>query len=176
VAFFRTLAELSRESARFFSRHGVKGHRFDDFAKFAATLAAIASRQLKQELLDSGQSKLLEFYGVVLADFCGFYENSWCEDEDLPDTSFCVPTAVDLYTGNERVVGQGRPRAIYVICEQEGQKFLARGGVLSYRDWLGPAWGEGKMTEGRWLALAATGKLKAPAWQERFSAPGDYPE
>ncbi len=172
VAFFRTLAELSRESARFFDRHGVKGHRFDDFAKFAATLAVIASRQLEQKPLDSGQSKLLKFYGVVLADFCGFHSNSWCEDDSLPDTPFCVPVAVDLFYRNERVVGQGRPRAIYVICEQEGQKFLARGGVLSYRDWVGPAWGEGKMTEKRWVELAADGRLKAPAWQEKFSAPG----
>jgi len=172
VAFFRTLAELSRESARFFDRYGVKGHRFDDLATFVATLAVVASRQIEQKPLDSGQSELLKQYGEVLADFCGFYSTSWCSDESLPDTSFCVPVAVDLFTGNERVVGQGRPRAIYVICEQEGQKFLARGGVLSYRDWLGPAWGEGKMTEKRWLELAAAGNLKAPAWQEKFSVAG----
>jgi hypothetical protein len=170
------LAELSQESARFFGRHGVKGHRFDDFAKFAATLAVIASRQLEQKPLDSGQSELLGQYGEVLADFCGFYGDSWRDDEWLPDTSFCVPVAVDVLSRDERVVGQGRPRAIYVICEQEGQKFLARGGVLSYRDWVGPAWGEGKMTEKRWLELAATGRLKAPAWQEKFSVPGDSPE
>jgi hypothetical protein len=162
------LAELSGESARFFDRHGAKGHRFDDFATFAATLAEIASRQLKQEPLDSEQSKLLEFYGVVLADFCGFHGNTWCNDDDLPDTSFCVPISVDLYTGNERVVGQAQPRAIYVICEQDGRKFLAEGGVLSYRDWLGPAWGEGKMTENRWIKSAAKDELKPPAWQEKF--------
>lgn len=176
VAFFRTLAELSRKSARFFSRHGVKGHRFDDFAKFAATLAAIASRQLKREPLDSGQSKLLKFYGVVLADFCGFHSTSWCSDEDLPDTSFCVPISVDLFTRNERVVGQARPRAVYVICERDGETFLAEGGVLSYRDWLGPAWGEGKMTEEKWLDLATKGELKGPAWQEKFYVSGEIQE
>jgi tetratricopeptide (TPR) repeat protein len=170
AAFFQTLAELSRESARFFDRHGVKDHEFDGLAKLAATLAVIASRQIEQKPLDSGQRELLEQYGEVLANFCGFYKNM--NDEYLPDTSFCVPVGVDLYTGNERVVGQGRPRAIYVICEQEGQKFLARGGVLSYRDWVGPAWGEGKVTERRWLALAADDELKAPAWQEKFCLPG----
>jgi tetratricopeptide (TPR) repeat protein len=170
VAFFQTLAELSRESARFFDRHGVKDHEFDGLAKLGATLAVIASRQIEQKPLDSVQRELLEQYGKVLANFCGFYNN--LEDEYLPDTSFCVPVGVDLYTGNERVVGQGRPRAIYVICEREGQKLLARGGVLSYRDWVGPAWGEGKVTERRWLALAADDELKAPAWQEEFSVPG----
>jgi hypothetical protein len=176
VAFFRTLAELSRESARFFGRHGVKDHEFDDFAKFTATLAVIASRQIEQKPLDYGQSELLKQYGVVLAEFCGFYGNSWCNDESLPDTSFCVPVSVDLFTGNERVVGQARPRAIFVICEQDGEMFLARGGVLSYRDWVGPAWDEGKMTEERWLESAAAGKLKAPAWQEKFSFPGGSAE
>ncbi len=176
VAFFRTLAELSQESGRFFDRYGVNDHKFDDLGKLAATLAVIASRQIEQKPLDNGQSELLKQYGVVLADFCGFYSTSWCSDEDLPDTSFCVPVAVDLFYRNERVVGQGRPRAIYVICEVGGRKFLARGGVLSYRDWLGPAWGEGKMTEKRWVDLAADDKLKAPAWQEKFSAPGDFPK
>jgi hypothetical protein len=62
------------------------------------------------------------------------------------------------------------------VREEGGRKFLARGGVLSYRDWVGAAWSEGKMTEKRWRELAADGKLKAPAWQEKFSVPGDFPE
>ncbi|MGD8719448.1 MAG: DUF3160 domain-containing protein [Candidatus Zixiibacteriota bacterium] len=168
VAFFQALAELSRATGRFFDRHGAGNHRFGEIAFYAEALADIASRQLRGEPLSRFEYYGLLDYGKILADLCGFYGESWSDDSKLPPTAFHTPLGVDLYTGNERVVGQGKPRAIYVICEYGGYKFVAQGGVLSYRDWVGPAWGEGKMTEERWLKSAANDELIAPAWQEKY--------
>jgi len=171
VRFYEALTKLTAYTQEFFLERDVNEPGFAEVASLLAELQPILRKQVAGEVFTAREVELLENYGPYLAHACGFLGNVWLDDENLPDTPFCVPVAVDLYTERERVVGQARPRAIYVLCEREGETYLTRGGVLSYRDWLGPAWGPGRMTLAEWRDRRGWGRVPVPAWQGRFSSP-----
>ena len=166
--FFEAMLELAVVTDAFFEQHDVRAGKFTDLEVLLVDLLAVLKVQLAGRALSEDQEAFLRDYGPRLADVCGFEGNSWLVDERLPDTPFCVPMSVDVFTGQERVVGQARPRALYVIVEREGKRFLTVGGVLSFRDFVGPAQGPDRMTLERWRERA--GEFAAPAWQARFAA------
>jgi hypothetical protein len=168
LAFFRELLELSVLTDDYFRDYGVADTRFNALSVLLVNLVDILEKQLAAEVLTDEERDYLDHYGPELAVTCGYLRGIWHDDERLPDTPFCVPFYLDLYTGNERVVGQARPRALYVLCEYEGRKYCALGGVLTYADHVGPAEGRGKMTIYKWRRLAADGKIGPPKWQEKF--------
>ena len=168
LAFFRELLELSVLTDDYFRDYGVADTRFNALSVLLVNLVDILEKQLAGEVLTEEERDYLDHYGPELAVTCGYLRGIWHKDERLPDTPFCVPFYLDLYTRNERVVGQARPRAIYVLCEYEGRKYCALGGVLTYADYVGPAEGRGKMTIDEWRRLAADGEIEPPKWQEKF--------
>jgi hypothetical protein len=168
LAFFRELLKLSVLTDDYFRDYGVADTNFNALSVLLVNLVDILEKQLAGEVLTEEERDYLDRYGPELAVTCGYLRGIWHDDERLPDTPFCVPFYLDLYTGNERVVGQARPRAIYVLCEYEGRKYCAVGGVLTYADHVGPAEGRGKMTIDEWRRLAADGKIEPPKWQEKF--------
>lgn len=171
LAFFRELLELSVLTDDYYRDYGVADTDFNALSVLLVNLVDILEKQLAGEVLAEEERDYLDHYGPELAVTCGYLRGIWHKDEFLPDTPFCVPFYLDLYTGNERVVGQARPRAIYVLCEYEGRKYCAVGGVLTYADYVGPAEGRGKMTIEKWLRLAADGMIEPPGWQGRFYSP-----
>jgi hypothetical protein len=166
-AFFGALLDLTMATGAFFTRHGVAKHRFGDLADLLVELRVALRAQLEGRPPGPEQEVFNEF-GPNLAGICGFRGNSWLVDANLPDHTFAVPVARDLATGAERWVGQARPRALYVVAEQGGHRFVFVGGVLSYRDHVAPAAGEGRMTLELWKERAASGMLPAPDWHARF--------
>jgi hypothetical protein len=168
--FLEALLELAVRTDVFFRAHEVNLPKFADLELLLLELRGILKAQLAGQSLSETQKKFLEDFGPSLAGVCGFEGNSWVHDENLPDTPFCVPVAVDVAGRRERVVGQARPRAIYVIVERGGRRYLTVGGVLSYRDHVGPAEGPGHMTSPRWAEAAASRAAPAMEWQAKFSA------
>jgi hypothetical protein len=167
--FVDALLELTIYTDGYFKRHGVEHPLFNDLAALLVEVRSIQKKQLAREPLTDDQRQFFATFGFELAHCCGLEENSALVDERLPDTPFCVPISLDLFTGAERVVGQLRPRAIYVICEEAGQTYLAVGGVLTYADHVGPVEGPGRITLEAWRAKAARGELAPPAWQAKFA-------
>ena len=168
--FFIRLLDLTVLTDAFFRRYGVEHATFGRLAELLVALRVILDAQLAGRSLTTEQKETLQHYGMRLGHICGFEGDSWMDDTDLPDTAFCVPIAIDLNGSRERVVGQSRPRAIYVIAEHKGKRFLATGGVLSYRDHVGPAQGPERMTVERWRKSVASGRVAPPAWRGQFAA------
>ena len=166
--FWGALLDLTVATGAFFRRHGVKEHRFDGLAELVAELRIALRRQLERKPLGLEQKELFKEYGPRLARLCGFAGNSWLVDARLPGHAFGVPVSWDLLTKRERWVGQARPRAIYVLAEQGGHRFVMVGGVLTYRDHIGPAEGDARMTDERWRRRAAAGGLPGAAWHRRY--------
>jgi len=171
--FFDALLDLSVHTDGFFRRNGVDHKRFAELNALLVDLRAILAKQLAGEELNDEENRVLSDFGFELANVCGFRENTALTDDILPDTSFCVPVSCDLYSGDELIVGQLRPRAIYVVCDINGRKYITVGGVLTYADYVGPCSGPGRMTEAEWRQRAVTGEIRPPAWQKRFYARGD---
>jgi len=168
LSFFKSLLDLTVFTDRFFRDQGVNHTRFADLASLLAELRTILEKQLAGKELDEHQVALFRGFGPRLGRVCGFEGNSWLVDEGLPDASFCVPVTVDVQSWTERVVGQARPRAFYVIVEKGGRKFLTFGAVLSYRDFVGPRRGPERMVEEAWKEKASTDSLALPEWHSRF--------
>jgi hypothetical protein len=173
VRFFDALLDLSVHTDGFFRRHGIDHKRFAELNALLADLRAILAKQLAGEELNGEENWILSNFGFELANVCGFRDNTALTDDILPDTSFCVPVSSDLYSGDELLVGQLRPRAIYVICEIDGKQYLTTGGVLTYAGHVVPAAGPGAMTEDAWRRAAVSGEIAPPAWQRRFYAGGE---
>jgi len=169
-AFFGALLDLTVATGRLFRRHGVEEHRFDDLAELLVELRVELRAQLEGRAPGPEQA-VFEDFGPRVGRLCGFPDNTWLVDDNLPDHTFAVPVSRDLLTRAERWVGQARPRALYVVAEHAGRRFVFIGGVLSYRDQLAPSEGEGRMTLERWREGAAADALPAPAWQARYGVP-----
>jgi hypothetical protein len=168
-AFFDALLDLTLRTEDFFRNLNVTDTRFHNLSVLLLDLRSILKGQLAGRAMTDREKNTLKDYGPSLGYVCGLDGNSWLSDDRLPDTSFSVPLSLDLFRGVERVVGQARPRAIYVVIEDKGKKYLTVGGVLSYRDFVGPDQGLNRMTPGRWREKAANEDLPEPPWQARFS-------
>lgn len=168
VPFFEALADLAAATAVFFDTYGDGHNRLEEVAFTSRLLADAARRQIDAREFTPGQKDFLNNYGEKLGNLCGFFGNSWLIDEELPVTGFCVPVESDLFSGTARIIGQARPRAIYVICEAGGRRYLARGGVLSYRDAVIPAAAADALGNNEWVREAAAGKFEPPTWFAPF--------
>jgi hypothetical protein len=164
--FFAALQHLSRLTARIFDRHGLTDHRFDDLAGLIGDLRRIVACQREGRVLGDRLEGVLDRIGPRLGGLCGFTGNSWLVDSALPDHTFAVPVSLRLDTDRERWVGQSRPRAIYVVIEQGGRRFLATGGVLSYREMSSAGSGDERLSNDRWREEVADRRIPPAAWQE----------
>jgi len=165
-AFFGALLDLTLLTRRHLDDLKVGSGRFADLAAMLAELRLLLRLQLAEKPLTEKQQGFFKKFGPRLGNICGFRGNSWLVDNNLPDHTFALPVSRDVATGRERWVGQGRPRAIYVLVREGQQRFLMVGGVLSYRDHLA---GVGRFSLKEWRARAAAETLPEPAWHARFS-------
>ncbi len=164
-AFFDALLDLTLRMDDFLRAYDITSPRFPRLAVLLREVHRTLGRQLEGKAMLPEDRTLFAEFGPRLGNICGFDGNSWLSDVGLPDTSFQVSVAFEISQGVERIVGQGQPRALYVVAEHEGRRYVASGGVLSYRELLAPASGPERMTAERWRRHPPP----APDWASRFA-------
>lgn len=168
LSFFEALLKLNVNTEKFFKEVArVPDTGFGELTIILAEIIPILRKQLEGRELSESDIAFLEDYGTELGHVCGFEHESPQVDNFLPDTPFYVRTSMDLYSGKSRLVGLAKPRAIYVICEINGEYYLTVGGVLSYADYVtGPQ--SDIISIDDWIEATTSGKIQPPEWQKHF--------
>ena len=106
------------------------------FAHTCDRLAEIAQKELDSQMLDDEDIELIATYGETLAEFHFYDRHAWMSPQD--DFPLVTPLLSNPLTDQILYAGLGRPEALYVILDVEGEPVLHRGAVLSYREFPRP--------------------------------------
>ena len=106
------------------------------FADICDKLATIARKQLGGKPLNKKENRLIRNYGPILARLQFYEKFSYFVPRN--DSPIITPVFVNPRAGRTLYAALGRPRALYVRAELNGQTKLMLGAVLSYREFTHP--------------------------------------
>lgn len=161
LRFWAAMDDLAMRTCTWLHARGGEPRGMLAFVELCKRARAIAEKQLAGYPLSPQDDTWIKGYGERMAGLCG-YNIDFGDDRD--ESGIVVDIATDRLLNRVVYVGTGRPRAIYVIMDYGGRLQLARGGVLSYREFTRPLV-ERRLTDDRWRQMLAAGQEPAPpAW------------
>lgn len=133
-------------------------HLLPELTELCGRLAAIAQKELNAERFDDEDIAVLQNFGLDLARLHFYESEAWMHPQD----DFPLVTPVFASPIKDRILyaGLGRPEALYVIVDVDGQPVLYRGAVLSYREFTRPT--EEPVDDSSWREEIRAGKTPAP--------------
>lgn len=144
-----------------------------DFAPVCDRLAELAKKSLAGQALSEDDGKWVENYGVTLAGFHFYYNNSY----EVPRDDFPLVTRVFSHARADSMLyaGLARPQALYVIASDGKANQLYRGAVLTYREFVRP--NNQLLDDHSWRGLVGKGQTPpAPPFTASFYAETSVPE
>ena len=136
--FFRVLALLAQSATAVFRARSVEPARWNALVSLARRLEVLAEKTLRKEVYSKEDADFVQAYGGILAQLCFHDGNVYVKEDACNDYAFCVDVHAELSGRHRLYVGIGRPRAMYVTMEYDGEIVRYRGGVLSYREFARP--------------------------------------
>lgn len=170
LPFWNAITDVALAIHRAAAREGVSAPQLIDLAILCRQAEAIARKQLDGRPLSEDDHDWLEGFGKQMAVLCGYETNVL--DDVTDECGFVADIATERQ--NQRVlhVGAARPRAIYVVIDYGGKLQLARGAVLSYREFHRPL-ADGRLTDPQWRQMLTAGTdPPPPPWLAALGA--DY--
>lgn len=158
VPFWVALDDLAQRTDVWLRSHGQDSAKMPQLVELCKRARTIAEKQLAGRPVSPEDNQWMTGYGKRAAALCG-YEILLTEDRDESGT--VVDLATDCLLEDVLYVGAGRPRAIYVIVDYGGRLQLARGGVMSYREFTRPL-ADGRLTDAGWHEMLGGGAEPAP--------------
>ncbi len=167
LAFWDEMIGMTLDAQELLGEYDAAVGRLASLTRLCMTARRIAAAQLAGEPLTDGQNEWILNYGERLAKLCNFDSNAL---HLAADRSFVA----EVLAGGDRkralYAGLARPRAIYVIMDYGGRLQLARGGVMSHREFRRPT-SEGALGDEQWRKMIADGKAPtSPQWLSGVTA------
>ena len=155
----------------------------ESLAEQAQFLLQISTKELKGQLLSEEEYRQIEIIGstfeyisLELARDKEEFLQGW---DDVHGADRSVAVVADVYTANALnnpkhsilYEATGPAYEIYVVVEIEGNLYLTRGAVLSYREFERPT-GDQRLTDEEWQKyLKDHPSYGIPSWMEEISVP-----
>ncbi len=156
LRFWDAMAKACLSAQELFWKHDAAQREMLSLAKMCIEARSIAGAQLAGRKLSRSQLAWLGSFAHVMAEI----EDSSVHNKAV-DTSFVATVWSDRTTRRALHVGVARPRAIYVIIDYGGKAVLARGAVMSYREFWRPI-GAGRLSDRQWRKIISRGKAQSP--------------
>jgi hypothetical protein len=144
-----------------------------DFIPVCDRLDELARKSLAGQTLSEADGKWIRDYGVTLARFHFYYDNSY----EVPRDDFPIVTRVfsNPLTGSMLYAGLARPQALYVIASDGKTDQLYRGAVLSYREFVRS--NDKLLDDNSWREMVGKGQTPpAPPFTRSFYAETSVPD
>lgn len=171
LPFWDTMIEVTLDAQIMFSKYGAPAGRLALLTKMCLMAKEVAAAQLAGRPLTRKQRLWLGGVGEILPGIADASLGTIAEDQSFVGTVWSErDRQVALH------VGVARPRAIYVIVDYGGELVLARGGVMSYREFWHPI-SKGRLTDQQWRRMLSKGTAPGPPkWVARICVGKDKPD
>ncbi len=169
LKFWDTMINVSISLQEYLAGHDIAVPKLGSLTMMCLTARDIASAQLKGETLTEDQQLWIRGFASRLE---GLSACPGTLNLHVPkDQSIVESIVTDGGMTKSLYAGVSRPQAIYVILDGlQGDLTLARGGVLSYREFWRPL-SEGRLDDEQWRRMLSQGKVpEAPKWMSDISA------
>ena len=160
------LAELMRDGL---SQRGLLlaefGGKLNDLESLCLSLKAIAEKELTNTARTEAEYQTIRTIGAALENLVTFSEEISGEVTNATDQDMAVIADVhtDLNSGRVLEVGVGRPFALYVVVEEQGEFRAAVGGAFSYYEFKQPL--SDRLTDEAWQTQLKAGEASGiPVW------------
>ena len=131
-------------------------------------LEAIAHKQLRGAELNRSEHAFLLNYHRVVAEL--MLQNTYSDEDDTP----CISSVFTSFRSQRTLhAAVSRPQAIYVLYPWHGTKYLCRGAVQPYREFVS----ESTITDDEWRELLNSGNAPPlPDWLQPIVSPSRTPQ
>ena len=159
LGFWDAMVDATLVLQEMLGEHDAAIGRMASLTRMCLMAGQVARAQLAGKQLTEEQVEWLGDFEEVMAGVCGSRFTLFALDASSIST-----VASDRLANRALHVGLARPRAIYVIVDYGGKLQLARGGVMSYREFWRPL-AKGRLTDQEWRKIISEGKAPGPpAW------------
>ncbi len=167
LRFWDEMIKVSLDAQELLGEYDAAVGRLAGLTRMCMKAKEIATRQLAGKKLTEEQREWVLGFDSMLASLYGSRGNTL---DGAADRSIVATISSDREGQQALHVGLAKPRTIYVIIDYGGKLQLARGGVMSYREFWRPL-SKGRLTDQQWRKMIKEGKTpKPPKWLADISA------
>ena len=171
VPFWFRLLELTLVTQENLSAHGLNDPRWMKYSWILRRCHSIAKRQLAQEGLGRTEREFFHSFGDNLGELLDIGDSGCSVKRPrvvVADVHHVTDPAMTLH------VGTGLPQAIYAVIPYQGKRWLCKGGVMTYREYVTK--GGQTLTDEDWRAiLTGENPPPRPQWTKDFCFPPNVP-